>query len=164
MNKGTKVAGLKPAVQRRLNQYDDGDWAGLITNYKADVIVDSLIHTVDRQSQDNKNSARIWRAADLLSRSQYRKTRKQLQSNKMVNHRDLAIIEQIQRKRPVRKEDIIELVETELGATQKGINQEVFDLKLKKLMYDVAPGMGCLRNEHRLAFLFSSERQVTPSA
>ena len=147
-----------------MNQYDNGDWVGLITNYKADTIAAFLVHTVDRQLQDNKDNAQICCAADLLSRSQYCKTWKQLQSNRTGNHRDPAIIEQMQRKHPARKEDITELTETELGATQKGINREVFDLKLKKLKHNVAPGLGCLHNEHLLALLFSSERQGTISA
>ena len=70
----------------------------------------------------------------------------------------------MQRKHPVRKEAITELTATELGKPRKGIDREAFDLKLMKLKHDVAPGLGCLRNEHLLALLFSSKQQVTPSA
>ena len=49
-NKGTKAANLMPIVQCRLNQYDVGDWAGLVADYEADVITALLICPVDRRS------------------------------------------------------------------------------------------------------------------
>ena len=82
----------------------------------------------------------------------------------MGNHRDPAIIAQMQRTHPARKDAITELTATELGKPQKGINREAFDLKLMKLKHDVATGLGCLRNKHLLTLLFSSKQQVTPSA
>ena len=30
LNKGTKASALKPITQRRLHQYDTGNWAGLV--------------------------------------------------------------------------------------------------------------------------------------
>ena len=53
-NTGTKASTLKPIVQRRLNQYDAGDWSGLIADYETDVISASLIHVVNSRSQDDK--------------------------------------------------------------------------------------------------------------
>ena len=36
---GTKTAALQYIVQRRLNQYESGDWKGLISDFEADVVL-----------------------------------------------------------------------------------------------------------------------------
>ena len=70
----------------------------------------------------------------------------------------------MKKKHPERKKEITPLTEAEKGVRRKKISREVFDVKLKGLRHDIAPGLGCLRNEHLLALLFSPKRQVTPSA
>ena len=47
-----------------------------------------------------------------------------------------------------------------------GISRELFAKQIAGLKHDVAPGLGCLRNEHllALAILLNPDRQITPSA
>ena len=73
----------------------------------------------------------------------------------MENHKDADIIEQMKRKHPARKKEITKMTETEMGVRRKKISREMFNAKMKQLKHDVAPGLGCLRNEHLLALPFS---------
>ena len=82
----------------------------------------------------------------------------------MGNHKDPAVIEQMQIKHPARKEEIVELMAAEMAAHWKGINREVFNVALKKLKHDVTLDLGCLHNKHLLELLFNKERQMIPSA
>ena len=68
------------------------------------------------------------------------------------------------RKHPARKEPITSLTEAELQSPRKGINSETFRKRLKGLNHDVAPGIGCLCNEHLLALPINPDRQMTPGA
>jgi hypothetical protein len=70
----------------------------------------------------------------------------------------------MKRKHLARKKGIHKLTEAELEFNRKGTNRDVFDLKYRQLKHNVAPGLGCLRNEHILAILINLHRQVTPSA
>ena len=103
--------------------------------------------------------AQLRAAADLLSRFQCSKARKLLQSNGLGDREDPAIVEQMTRKHPKRKEAIAELTAAELEAPRKGLSREVFGDKLRELKHDVAPGLGCFRNEHMLALNLNPARQ-----
>ena len=70
----------------------------------------------------------------------------------------------MRRKHPARKAPITPLSEDELAVPRKGIDRGVLVAKLKGLKHDVAPGLGCLRNEHLLALLLNPNCQLTPSA
>ena len=68
---GIKATDLQPIITRRMNQYDSGDWSGLIADYEADVIAaESLGPKDDNSTQEEKDEAQIRKAADLLSRFQ----------------------------------------------------------------------------------------------
>ena len=84
--------------------------------------------------------------------------------NGLADDRDPAIIEQMRRKHPACKQPIDPLSPEELQALRKGIDRATFIRLLWQLKTDVSPGLGCLRNEHLLALLPNSGRQVTPSA
>ena len=73
-------------------------------------------------------------------------------------------MQQMADKHPKRKEAIAALTAAELEAPRKGLSREVFGDKLRELKHDVAPGLGCLRNEHMLALNLNPARQQTPSA
>ena len=90
-------------------------------------------------------------SADLLTCFQCSKARKGLMSNGLGDHTDESIIEQMKRKHPLRKKDIAPLSEAELSMPRKGISYDVLKRKITQLKHDVAPGLGCLRNEHLLA-------------
>ena len=45
-------ATIKPIIQQRLNQYDAGDLRGLISDYKADVILAKAVQRDDRSDAD----------------------------------------------------------------------------------------------------------------
>ena len=55
------------------------------------------------------------------------------------------------------------LTEEELNVQRNGIIKEVFDRELIALKHDVAPGLGCLQNEHLIAIIISPKWQVTSS-
>ena len=105
----------------------------------------------DDQSDDSKEMNKIRKAADLIGRFQLGKARRHLQSNSLGNHTDNNIIQQLHRKHPARKKAMTPLTEEELNIQRKGISKEVFDKELIALKHDVAPGLGCLRNEHLIA-------------
>ena len=159
---GTKAKHLKPIVKRRLNQYDSGDWKTLLEEYESDVVRSQLIHQVDTRTEDDKDMAAIRKAADLLARFQCSKARKHLQSNGLGDHTDEAIIEQMTRKHPARKKPITPLSNEDLEKPRRGISREIFAKQIAGLKHDVAPGLGCLRNEHLLALLLNPDRQMTP--
>ena len=70
----------------------------------------------------------------------------------------------MKRKHPKQKLPITQLTEAELRVPRKGINSKVFRTILRQLKHDVAPGLGCLRNEHLLALLINPDRQMTLGA
>ena len=163
-NNGTKAKELKSIIQRRLDQHDLNDWKGLIADYEKDVVLAQTVHRDDNRTEDIKDETKIRKAADLLSRFQCSKARKCLQSNGLGDHTEESIVEQMKRKHPARKKPITPLTEEELQAPRKGIDRDVFRKRLSQLKHDIAPGLGCLRNEHLLALLLNPDRQMTPSA
>ncbi len=52
-----------------MKQYDGGNWAGLIADYKLDVIAHNIVWKEDR-SPEEKEEAHVHKAADFLSRFQ----------------------------------------------------------------------------------------------
>ena len=68
------------------------------------------------------------------------------------------------RKHPARKKPITPLSNEDLEKPRRGISREIFAKQIAGLKHDVAPGLGCLRNEHLLALLLNPDRQMTPSA
>ena len=70
----------------------------------------------------------------------------------------------MKRKHPERKREIAPLTTEELSYSRRTLDREWFGEKLRKLKFDVAPGLGCLRNEHLLALLINPGREVCPSA
>ena len=118
------------------------------------------------RTNDTEDEAKIRKAADLLSRFQCSKARKYLQSNGLGDHTKDSIVEQMKQKQKHLKQKLLitQLTDAELQVPQKGINSEVFRKRLRQLKHDVAPGLGCLRNEHILALLINPDRQMTPSA
>ena len=67
-------------------------------------------------------------------------------------------------KHPSRKTVIPPLTESELSRPRKGIDREVFRKFIRELKHDVAPGLGCLCNEHLLALIVNKNRPTTPEA
>ena len=63
------------------------------------------------------------------------------------------------RKHPKRKQAIVELTAAEPETLRKGLSREVFGDKLRELKHDIAPGLGCLRNEYLLTLNLNPERQ-----
>ena len=100
---GTKAKDLRPVVHRRLDQYIVGDWRGLVEDYERDVVLAWSVHDDNTRSQSDHDEANIWKAADLLSRFQYIKARKFLQSNGLGDHLDEHIVNQMAWKHPARK-------------------------------------------------------------
>jgi hypothetical protein len=47
---------------------------------------------------------------------------------------------------------------------RKEIDRDMFLWDIRALKADVAPGLGCLRNEHLLALAVNQSHQMTPSA
>ena len=105
-NTGTKATTLKLIIQRRLDYYNAGDWWGLIADYEADVIPAGHLHRVEGWTKEDVKEAKIWAAADLLSRFQSSKARKLLQSNGLGDHANPEIVAQMTRKHPKRKKPI----------------------------------------------------------
>ena len=69
------------------------------------------------------------------------------------------------RKHPARKKPITPLSKNEdLEKPCRGISRELFATQIAGLKHYVAPGLGCIRNEHPLAILLNPDRQMTPSA
>ena len=67
-------------------------------------------------------------------------------------------------KHPARKRAITPLTEEELGYQRKSLDRDWFIAKLLGLKHDVAPGLGCLRNEHILALALNPNREAPPGA
>ena len=79
-----------------MDQYDAGDWRGLVDDYEKDVVVGQTLHRDDTRLQSDKDEARIRKAAELLSLFQCSKARKHLQYNGLGGHLDESnIVEQI---------------------------------------------------------------------
>ncbi|KAL7525155.1 hypothetical protein ACHAXR_000881, partial [Thalassiosira sp. AJA248-18] len=87
-----------------------------------------------------------------------------LQSNGLGNHTDDDIVQQMAHKHPKQKSPIQPLSVPELAIPRKTIDRDVLADHLHLLKHDVAPGLGCLRNEHLLALQLNPNRQQTPSA
>ena len=93
------------------------------------------------------------------------KSRKYLQSNGLGDHLspDIVAQTQIKRKHPKRKKTITPLSDDQLALQCKGVDIDVRISKLAKLKHDVAPGLGCLCNEHLLALRLKPNHQMTTS-
>ena len=65
---GTKAKLLEPIVKHRLDMNNSGDWRGLVREYECDVYIAASMHRQDNRGEGEKDLARIWKAADLLSR------------------------------------------------------------------------------------------------
>ena len=68
------------------------------------------------------------------------------------------------RKQTKHKTPIAALTAEQLEAPRKGLNREVFGVKLRGLKHDVAPVLGCLWNEHLFAINLDPARKMTPRA
>ena len=159
---GTKAVTLQCIVQQHLNQYKSGDWRGLIVNYEADVVLAGTMRRWEDLCLDKaKIEARIWRAADLLTRFHCGKARKYRQSNMLGGHTNPDIVAQMKAKTPVRKRAITPLTEEALSYTWKSLNWDWFIAKLTGLRHDVAPGLGYLRNEHPMALVLNPGLETT---
>ena len=66
------------------------------------------------RTNDTEDEAKIRKAADLLSRFQYSKACKYLQSNGLGDHTEDATAEQMKRKYPKQKLPITQLTDAEL--------------------------------------------------
>ena len=164
-NSGTKASELEEVCLRRFRQWKEKDWAGLIKCYEEDCVkVQDLKWRPVRENKSERDEQLVRRACELLSRAQFGKARKLLQSNGLGDHMDEAIIEQMRKKHPERKEEITPLTEEELSYPRKGITQKVFEDKHLHLHHDTAPGIDCLRNEHLTGILFSKNRKVSAEA
>ncbi len=135
----------------------------MIKEYERDVIIAQGMHH-EEQSDENREMCKIRKAADLVSRFRLSKARQFLQSNGLAKHDDPRIVQQLSRKHPNRKEDMTPLTQTELNVQRKGISKEVLTRETLSLKHDVAPGIGCLRNEHLIAIILNPKQQVTPMA
>ena len=74
------------------------------------------------------------------------------------------MFQQMMWKHSAQKQPITPLTGEELQIPHKGITSKVFQERLKQLKHDMAPGLGCLQNEHLLALVLNPKRQLTPSA
>ena len=70
----------------------------------------------------------------------------------------------MKKKHPARKKPITPLTNEDLQLPRKGLSRELLAKNIAALKHGVAPGLGCLRNEHLLAILLNPDRQMTPSA
>jgi hypothetical protein len=147
-----------------MKQYDGGDWAGLITDYKQDVMFTHKIVWNNNRSPGEKEEAHVRKAADFLSRFQCSQARRHLQSYGLGNHTDTAIADQMTWKHPVHKAPVTALSNDEMQFPRKGIDHDLFLWEIRTLKVDVAPGLGCLRNEHLLALAVNQSCQIMPSA
>ena len=66
----TKAKDLKSFDQQRLDRYDTSNWMVLVDDYEKDVVATQTLHRDDIRSQSDKDEARIWEVAELLSRFQ----------------------------------------------------------------------------------------------
>ncbi len=80
------------------------------------------------------------------------------------NHTDPAIADQMTWKHPARKAPITTLSNDKMQLPRKGIDRDVFHWEIMVLKADMAPGLGCLWNEHLLALAVNQSRQMMPSA
>ena len=135
----------------RINQYDVGSWAELISDYEHDILLVHNIVLTDNRMAEEKEEMHVCKAVDFLSCFQFSQARKHLQSNGLGNHTDPAIADQISWKHPAWKAPITTWSNNELLVSRKGIDRDIFFLESWALKADVAPGLGCLRNEHLLA-------------
>jgi len=119
-------------------------------------VVAQSIQRDDDRPDEERDEARIRKAVDLLSHFQRSKARKYPRSNGLGDHTDKAIIKQMRQKHPARKAPVTPLSEDKLTVPRKGMDRTVLAAKLR-LKHDVAPGLGCLRNE---LFLLSSSTRT----
>ena len=66
------------------------------------------------------------------------------------------------RKHPKQKTPITPITNAELQVARKTTNREVLAEYLHLLKHNVAPGLGCMQNEHLLALQLNPSRQQTP--
>ena len=109
-----------------------------------DILLVRSIHCVDNRTLEEVDEAKLWRVDEILSQFQCSKTIEFLHSNGLGDHNNPAIVEQMQSKRPRRKEAVTPLMAEELEAPRKGVGGEVLHTKLGQLNYNVAPGLGGL--------------------
>jgi hypothetical protein len=149
---GVKGRDLLPIVQHQMKQYDGGNWAGLIANYKHDVMLTHNIIWNNDRSLEEKEEAHKRKATDFSSRFQCSQSqaRKHLQSNGLGNHTDPAIADQMTRKHPARKAPMTTLTYDEMQLPRKGIDCEVFLWEIRVLKADLAPGLSSLCHKHLL--------------
>ena len=136
----------------------------MISEYEADVVLSQTLSRDDTRNSQQKDEAKVKRAAELLSRLKPSKARKFLESNGIGDHNSEDIIAQMTKKHPKRKKPITPLTAAELAHSRKGTDRKVFESTLTGLTHYTAPGLGCLRNEHLTALRLNPDRQMSPSA
>ena len=160
---GIRASALKPIIARRVDVYDRGDLQSLVREYEADVVA---ARAVEKRSKtgNEKESARVRKVCDLLSRFQCNKARKQVTSNGLEDINNDRIVQQMRRKHPHRKKEITPATEEELSAARKGIGKKTLREVLHGLSHDTSPGLGSERNEHLTVLLFDEQSEVTSRA
>ena len=99
--------------------YDRNDLTGLIKDYEADVLIAKSLEK-QAKSAEEKEATKVRKVCDLLSRFQCSKARKHATSNGLGDICNANIVQQMQRKHPGRKKEIVPLTPDELDAKQKG--------------------------------------------
>jgi hypothetical protein len=162
---GVKARDLEALVKHRLRLHAEGAFDLLIAEYEADCVrAEALRQRTDNRNGDAKDVARLRRACELLSRGQFGRARKYLQSYGLGDHYDELILEQMKTKHPARKGDIAAMTPEEKEKARKGITRKAFDERLRGLKPDTAPGLDMLRNEHLSSLQLSPNRVASPGA
>ena len=165
-SRGIRAKDIKSLMGRRLTQYNEGDWKGLVKDLEEDIVIaQSISHKgPNDMTQEERDTSKLKRVIDLMSRSKYSLARKEMQSNGLADHSDLHMIEQMKAKHPARKRQLQDLPIEILQHARKGLDHDKFIEDLLHLPTDSAPGLDGLRNEHLKPLLFGPNRDVPAEA
>ena len=115
-------------------------------------------------TQEERDTSKLKRVMDLMSRSKYGLSRKEMQSNGLADHTEPRMIDQMKAKHPLQKKQLQDLPIEILQHARKGLDHDKFIEDLLHLPTDSAPGLDGLRNEHLKPLLFGPKRDVPAEA
>ena len=162
---GSSTVSLAKLIRRRLLKFKYLDeWKDLIAEFESD-LVHLQSHMDEPPATDgNLRDANFKRTIALVGTGQMRRARTAILSKGCSDPNDPPITAQMAAKFPCRKAPILPPTDEQCAFERACLPWDAFREVIVKLKPLTAPGLGCLRNEHLTALLFTSRSNVSPRA
>jgi len=136
---------------------------GLVAEFEMDIVSVGNTDSSNFGSKRDPKEANYHKATDLIKTGQHRRARQAILSTGCSDPTLPHIQEQMGAKFPKRKKPISTPNHEHFHAPHAKVDRSIFRETLKKLKPKTSPSLGCLRNEHLTALLYTDRSQAPPS-